>query len=249
MAITEIRNLTNNTVTIPKTDFEQFDNKEAFSETITATIETLTKWNKIKLDDNIQVTWDNGDRAVGGTVKIDKKEVTISGLILVSKISMGLNGQIKIAPKTEPDPVKNPTAVISVRMGNIPSDVNPNGDWLIDLSDKQDGATGTSVRLDSLITWIGSQTGDDTTDVAIPQTGDEASDQPKLEEFTVEFNQFHFNITQKTFDIDVSSKKGQSLTFGNFTIENVGFRLTNEPISLPATPALPETPEDVVDAD
>ncbi len=145
---------------------------------------------------------------------------------------MGVHGQIEIGPENSDDE-EDPVANVGIRVGNIPSEMNPNGDWFIDLSDKQDGATGTFVRLDSLITWIGREAGTNTKDVAIPQTGDEAGDTPKLEDFTVEFNQFHFNVTQKTFDIDVSSKKGQSITFGNFTIKNVGFRLTNEPVSLP----------------
>lgn len=243
--ITEIRNLTKNT-TIDPTKLIGFDSQEMFSDTITNDKATKKDWTSFATNtDNIQVTWKDGEkviaRAVGGRIKIEGKTgegngiITISDLMDVSGLSLGLNGQIEIAPKESTDPT--PTAVISVRVGNI----NERRDWLIDLSDKKDGAPGTSVRLDSLVAWAQGQTGD-TTDVALPSTGeDDPANKPALKDFTVEFNQLHFNITQKTFDIDVSSKKGDEIKFGNFTIKNVGFRLTNETVEISEkTKELPE---------
>ena len=242
ITITEIRNLTD--VKIPPitkvAKLSGFDSQGDFTDTIINTKATLTDWDGFTSTDNIQVTWSDENkkviyRGVGGFLKKEgeasagKGTITISNLTDVSKFSLGLNGQIEIGPKvaTPTDPV----AVISVRIGNL----NPRRDWIIDLSDRQDEAAGTSVRLDSLIAWAGGQTGDDTTAVAIPQTGDEASgDTPELKDFTVEFNAFNFNVTQKTFDIDVSSKKGDAITFGALTIKNVGFRVTNEAVAIPA---------------
>ncbi len=246
--ITEIKNLTKNT-TIDAGQLEGFDSQETFNGTITNDKATKKDWTSFATNtDNIQVTWsDDGKviaRAVGGRIKVEGKtgvgngKITISDLMDVSGLSLGLNGQIHIAPKETTDP--NPTAIISVRVGNI----NERRDWLIDLSDKKDGAPGTSVRLDSLVAWAQGKTGD-TTDVALPSTGEEdPGNQPTLKDFTVEFNQLHFNITQKTFDIDVSSKEGNQITFGNFTIQNVGFRLTNETVEVSEkTKELPEDKE------
>ncbi len=51
----------------------------------------------------------------------------------------------------------------------------------------------------------------------------------KVKDFEIIFNEFHFNMTSKTFKFDVQSKKDQSITFGNFTLKEVGFLVTNEP--------------------
>lgn len=242
ITITEIRNLTDGKIPPVKTvaKLSGFSSQGNFIDTITNIEATLENWDGFTSTDNIQVTWSDENkkviyRGVGGILKKEgetgpkKGKITISGLMDASKFSLGLNGQIEIGPKIETP--TDPVAVISVRIGNL----NSRRDWIIDLSDKQDGAAGTSVRLDSLIAWAGGQTGDDTTNVAIPQTGDEAEgNTPALEDFTVEFNAFNFNVTQKTFDIDVSSKKGDAITFGALTIKNVGFRVSNESVALAA---------------
>ncbi|WP_299210115.1 hypothetical protein [uncultured Dokdonia sp.] len=243
ITITEIRNLTN-TASDPITDVAKLKNfkpQDNFATTIINESDTHADWGGFAPNDNIQVTWNNGEKAVyrgvGGSIKLtgattaNKGIVTISGLSNASKYSVGLNGQIEIGPT--PAEAQNPPVSVSVRIGNIPTLSNPSGDMLIDFSDKEDGAPGTSIELRALINWIQGQTGDSGADIQIPEVNGEDGKEKDLKKFRVLFNAFHFNITQKTFDFDVSSEDGDTITFGNFTIKKVGFRVTNEAVSLP----------------
>lgn len=244
ITITEIRNLTNSAI-VPITDkakLKDFKPQDNFATTIINEEGTHADWASFNTTDNIQVTWNNGTsavyRGVGGTVKLEgeagtgKGKITISSLSNASKYSVGLNGQIDIGP-TPADP-KNVPVSVSVRIGNIPTPSNPRGDMLIDFSDKEDGAPGTSIELGALINWIQGQTGDSEATIALPEIKDDAGAPKDLKKFRILFNAFHFNTTQNTFDFDVSSEDGDSITFGNFTIKKVGFRVTNEAVALPA---------------
>jgi hypothetical protein len=253
ITITEIRNLTNPAID-PITDkakLKDFKPQDNFATKIINEKGTHADWTSFNTTDNIQVTWNNGTKAlyrgVGGKIELggeataNKGIITISGLSNASKYSVGLNGQIDIGP-TPPDP-KNVPVSVSVRIGNIPTLSNPSGDMLIDFSDKEDGAPGTSIELGALISWIKGQTGDSDATIEIPEVEGEGGETKDLTKFRILFNAFHFNITQKPFDFDVSSEDGDTITFGNFTIKKVGFRVTNETVTLPAakeTEALPE---------
>lgn len=216
VTITAIKNLTTSATV---TDLGNYSFKTGTTDTITIKEEAAKlEW---KTTDNIQVTWSDGTnekRAVNGT--LDSAKNTISGLVDVSKYSVGINGQIGIGPVAKPDAV-----LVSIRLGNIPSERNLKADWIIDFSDKQDGAPGTSIKLNELVEWIQSKSGDTAT-VSFPPSkeGDK-----KLEDYSIEFKEFYYNVTQNTFDFNVQSKDGDTIQFGNFTIKKVGFRVTNTP--------------------
>lgn len=228
--IAEIKNLTNNTV-IENSELAKFDNQTTFSGIITNTSAAVANWNDFDENDNIQVIWKNtaGNkvicRAVGGKITKDGTKVTISGLMNVSEYSVGINGQLGIGPAANPEAV-----LLSVRIGNL----NPPKDWIIDFSDTEDGAPGSSIKLKELVGWIQGKTGDNNPDsIKYPDIeGDkDASD------FLIEFKDFYFNITQKTFDFNVESKDGDEIIFGDFTIKKVGFRVTNTPVTVGAIEA------------
>lgn len=215
--ITEIKNLTN-AAAIPAAELTNYSFKGATTDTITFKNDVPEGW---KVTDNIQVTWSedaNVNRAVNGTLDITNKAIT--GLVDVSKYSVGLSGQIGIGPKTNPEAV-----LVSVRIGNIPSERNPKSDWIIDFSDKEDGAPGTYIKLNELVEWIQSKSGDKAA-VSFPPSED---GNKKIGDYTIEFKEFYYNTTQNTFDFNVQSKDGDTIQFGNFTIKKVGFRVTNTP--------------------
>lgn len=220
-SITEIKNLTTSTSASAE-DLAKFSNQKAYSNTISADGVTLTA----EPTDNIQVSWTDGDkviaRAVNGSGKADGTKFTISGLTDVSKYSFGLNGQIGIGPNANPDAV-----LVSVRIGNLPTAKNPKADWLIDFSDKEDGAPGTSIALKDLVEWIQSKS-KDTTKIEYPKL--EKGGKP--EDFQIVFKEFYYNITQNTFDFNVQTKDGNEIKFGDFTIKKAGFRITNTPVVL-----------------
>ncbi len=228
--ISEIKNLTQNKV-IGAADAAKFDNQTQFKSTIKNVAVTATDWAEVKADDNIQVTWKDGAkvvaRAVGGTVTVKDKEVTISGLVDVSKYHIGLNGQIAIGPKNKPAEA----ALLSVRLGNMPSQSNPKSDWLVDFSDKTDKAEGSKINLTVLIDWIMDTSGDSNRPELPEIKGEDG--QPKTgNDFIIEFKDFYFNITQKTFDVNVASAEGSTITFGDFTIKKAGFRVTNAAVEI-----------------
>ena len=219
VTISEIQNLTTSDV-LSNEDIAKFNNATAYAATIEAKDVTST-W---KASDNIQVTWSNGNkvvtRAVNGTIAVADGKCTISGLVDVSKYSVGLNGQIGIGPKTNPEAV-----LVSVRIGNIPTANNPKADWIIDFSDKQESAPGTSIKLNELVEWIQGKS-NDTTAVSFPPV---KAGEKEIKDYTIEFKDFYYNATQNTFDFNVQSKDGDTIQFGNFSIKKAGFRVTNTP--------------------
>jgi len=228
MAVTikTIRNLTLKDDLAPA-EAAKFSNQTAYSETISGEAEIPDTW---KPAHNIQVLWSEGNkvvtRAISGTLAKEAKKVTISELVDVSKYSFGINGQLAIGPKTKPEAV-----LLSVRVGNLPSVQNPKADWIIDFSDNEDGAPGTSIKLNELVDWIKDKSDDADAAVEFPEKEGEAEDkQPK--NFEIEFKKFYYNITQNTFDFNVESKDGNEMTFGKFTIKKVGFRVTNAPLAV-----------------
>ncbi|KAA2239604.1 hypothetical protein F0L74_25775 [Chitinophaga agrisoli] len=230
MPITEIKNLTNGK-SIPNADLTKFDSI-VFAETIVLNDITEASWTPLAGAGNIGVTWTNGPRAVGGTLAIDtnKKTATISGLTNVSKYSVDLTGQIEIGPKNS-----DAVAHVNVRIGNMITPQNLKGDTIIDFSNEVDSTEGVSkLDLNGLISWI-KDNGDSGATVELPKL--DGDTQPG--EFILEFKKFYVNITQKTFDFWVESAAKQSITFGNITIKQVGFRVTN----VPTTPAPKEAPK------
>ncbi len=228
MTITEIKNLSSNIPAITDAnELTKFDSNGTFAEKITAENVTAATWtNFATANDNIQVTWANGAtvvyRAVGGTFALNGTTVTISGLANASKYSVGINGQLAIGPEGN----DAAAAILNVRMGNLVTKLNTKGDWIIDFSDKTDEAEGSEINLKVLIDWITRNTGDTATP-QLPDIKGEDGTSKKPEDFIILFKDFYYNITQKTFDFWVTSKQGQTIKFGAFTIKKVGFRVTN----------------------
>ena len=241
--INEIKNLTTGKVISDAAENGKFDVQESFSETIIASDVDAEKWKGFSdATNNIQVSWTgDGDkviaRGVGGRFEIKEKKVTIKGLVNASKYGVGINGELLIGPED-----KKEVAVLRVRVGNLVTKQNPSGDWIIDFSDKTDSEEGSGINLQQLIDWIKEKTKDDVQpDIPpIKEEGDEEAKEPK--DFNILFKNFYFNITQRTFDFWVVSKGDESITFGDFTIRKVGFRVTNVATAA-APPALEEKPE------
>ena len=101
---------------------------------------------------------------------------------------------------------------------------------MIDLSDRQEGNPPSSLNVSALIKWVKGKASEQAEPEIDPEikTGDGTPLKDKLKTFIVNFEQFHFNITKKTFDIDIRSAAGSEITFGAFTLKEVGFQLTNE---------------------
>lgn len=208
-------------------DISKFSHQTEYSDTISIALAVTEAWDP---QDNIGVIWEEDGkeviRAVGGTLEKKGKEATISGLESVSKYSFDVNGQLSIGPKDKPDAVS-----LSVRVGNIRSAKNPKADTIINFSDTEDGATESSIKLNDLVDWIKDKSGD-TEVVKFPEKeglDEKSPDQPK--NFEIVFKKFYYNITQKTFDINVQSKENNEIKFGAFKITKVGFRVTNTPVT------------------
>lgn len=238
--ITEIKNLSNGSTLgeAESAELEKFNNKTSFATEIQTpkADADATKWNKFNKDDNIQVTWADDTtnevsaRAVNGTYSLsdDKKTVTISGLQDASKYSIGINGQIAIG-----DPKKiEDAALVSISLGNIRTPSNPKADTIINLSDKTYSEEGTQINLTALLAWIKGQD-EGSENIKLPSDKDDGSSPIEPNDFMIEFKELYYNTTQKTFDIDVHNSAGSEITFGAFTIKNVGLRITNTPIELP----------------
>ncbi|MBW8683013.1 hypothetical protein [Chitinophaga rhizophila] len=228
MTITKIENLSRETTPLPKAEIDRFASQTLFAEKISAKNVSADAWQQFATaNDNIQVTWSNGTteviRAVNGTLVVDGTTATISGLTNASKYSVGVNGQLTIGPEGN----DAAAAIVNIRLGNLISKLNPKGDWIIDFSDKTDEAGGSEINLQVLIDWIKRNTGDSTVPQfpAIKDANGATTKEPK--DFIIQFKDFYYNITQKTFDFWVTSKEGQTISFGNFTIKKVGFRVTN----------------------
>lgn len=220
LKITEIKNLTTSAI-VAEADLTNFSFEGTSTDTITIKGD-IPEWNST---DNIQVTWTDGVKAGGRAVSgmLDKENKKITGLLDVSKYSVSINGQLGIGPEANPEAV-----LVSVRIGNIPSERNPKADLIIDFSDKQDGAPGTSIKLNDLVGWIQGKSGDKTA-VSFPPAQSDGKD---IKNYEIEFKEFYYNITQNTFDFNVQSKDGDEMKFGNFTIKKAGFRVTNTPVKM-----------------
>jgi hypothetical protein len=164
--------------------------------------------------------------ASGGVLTYSNKTVTIKNLNTRPKLSLNFTGQIAIGAKPDGKPADNPV-YLSVRFGNMS---NADQDWIIDFSDKSDGAPGSTIELGALIEWIKGKLKSDRPEMVIPTEAQESLSPDKLNKFIIEFKEFHFNINKKTFNISVKSKGNQQITFGDFIIYDVGFQITNEDV-------------------
>lgn len=189
--------------------------------------------SEFKTGEEVIVTYTAADSTTPiikqGKYTIDKTtntNISITDLKNVSNFTLNFTGQIGIA---------DDAVMLSVRFGNM----NKNKDWIIDFSDKTSGAPGTKIKLTQLIEWINKknkeitdeQKKDNVPEVAlIIPPGISPTDQVKIANYEIIFKEFHFNITKKTFRIEVSSggEENQEITFGAFTIKKLGLILTNE---------------------
>lgn len=177
-----------------------------------------------------RIDWDDdkgSNKAKGFEHSYENKTFTLSNVEPVASFGLNINGKLEIKdPKVPPEGA--PTAIISVRMGNMGKGTNRQ--WVIDLSDKQDGNPPSNLNVSALISWAKAKANEQSEPEIDPEikTGDGVALKDKLQTFIVNFEQFHFNITKKTFDIDIRSTEGSEITFGAFTLKEVGFQLTNE---------------------
>lgn len=195
---------------------------------------TLTEDPKFPNANLFEVSWtdEKGDNKVRGSssrCEYANGTFTASELTVVYGFGLNFNGKMKIKdPDTgDDDPV---SAEISVRIGNMGEGTR--GQWVIDLSDKQGGAAGSSLNVGALIAWSKKNAGAGQPE--LPPM--EETQKQKLNNLIIDFKEFHFNITKKTFDIDVRSRPGSKLQIGSFIIEEVALQLTNEPPKKPKKP-------------
>lgn len=193
---------------------------------------------------------ENNITAVLGTITKTATGATITGLSLKGKFQFQFFGVMEIADpdnqaaltrakasatdvgKTAAEITAAPTARISISVGNM----NPEGDWIIDLSNNKVEGGGSYVDIQALINWVKTKDTSITQDPALPDSNqfdlkdgkNQSLDLAKIKQYRIEFKAFWFNITKKTFKIDVQSKSGDELTIGAFTIKQLGFTLTND---------------------
>lgn len=281
-------------------ELAKFSSQEWFSKKITAEIDKLdsvpaethdiqVKWGyKKEGSEKYKLVY----RGVGGSFTYKDKKVTIKGLMDVSKLNMAFKGVLEVGPETKPEEERKAVARLSVRISNI----NKLQQWIIDLSHQEKNVDGSYINLKELLEWMKKKApesidkdkkddelleiadaeevtdGVDDKDEPAELTPVEETEEekPKAEDFIIKFKKFHFNITRKTFHIDVRSlsndeieeleeeledaagedgeddgattttkevtvpeaeekKKRNEITFGNFTISDLGFIITNEP--------------------
>lgn len=195
-----------------------------------------------KAKDEVIVTYTEGNDSTKPIIKegtytiTDNTKISITGLKDVSGMTVNFVGRIKVGDPNA-DANSNEAVMLSVRFGNM----NKNRDWIIDLADRTNGAPGTYIKLTELIAWINRQNTDSknteisgsntASTVVLEKPGglsDDDFNKIDKEDFTIEIKALRFNITQKTFRIEVSSKQDETITFGAFTILKVGLLLTNE---------------------
>lgn len=169
---------------------------------------------------NIQVTWgtDTNQRAAGGKLtKVEGKNYSITGLIDYSSIVVSLQGVLNIGANSK----------VSVKVGNADSPFN---DKIIDLSSGGE----TKIDLMELIQWNKFNTGSETT---LPEG-------ISAQGFILYVNAFRYNVTRKTFKIDIrsgsGSKKSSFKIADGFELTDLGFLLTNEQNEPQETKALTE---------
>lgn len=192
-----------------------------------------------------RVDWtdDKGDnKAKGFEHSYENKTFTLSNLEPVPGFGLSINGKLEIKDPAAADSDPS-SAIISVRMGNMGKGTNRQ--WVIDLSDRQDGNPPSSLNLSALIKWVKAKSKEQSEPEIDPEikTADGTPLKDKLQTFIINFEQFHFNITKKTFDIDIRSAEGSEITFGAFILKEVGFQLTNEVRKEEKKPAPKELPE------
>ena len=177
-----------------------------------------------------RVDWEDekgNNQAKGFEHSYENKTFTLSSLEPVASFGLNINGKLEIKDPAA-TAVDAPTAIISVRMGNMGKGTNRQ--WVIDLSDRQDGNPPSSLNVSALINWVKAKANEASSPEIDPEirTADGTPLKDQLQTFIVNFEQFHFNITKKTFDIDIRSAQGSEITFGAFTLKEIGFQLTNE---------------------
>ncbi|MGB8193418.1 MAG: hypothetical protein WCF67_15915 [Chitinophagaceae bacterium] len=177
-----------------------------------------------------RVDWtdEKGDnQAKGFEHTYENKIFKLSNLEPVGSFGLNINGKLEIKDPAAAAP-DAPTAIINVRMGNMGKGTNRQ--WVIDLSDRQEGNPPSSLNVSALIKWVKAKAKEESEPEIDPEikTADGTPLKDKLQTFIVNFEQFHFNITKRTFDIDIRSAQGSEITFGAFTLKEVGFQLTNE---------------------
>jgi len=146
------------------------------------------------------------------------KTFTIPNLSPVTPFGLNFSGKVEI--KDPKKPKETPAAAtLKVRIGNMGKDTR--GQWVIDLSDKEADGPPSSVNVSVLLAWLQGQ-------ASTEQPDTPPMENPKqLEDLVVIFDEFHFNITNKSFDINVHSTG--SLKIGAFEIKDLALQLTNEP--------------------
>ncbi|KAA3640101.1 MAG: hypothetical protein DWQ02_02580 [Bacteroidetes bacterium] len=203
----------------------------------------------------VNVVWKENEgsdeiTAVLGVFTKTDSGATITGLSLKGKFQFQFFGVMEIEDPNNAEALKRakasaadvgktadeitsaPTARISISVGNM----NPDGDWIIDLSNSQVEGGGSYIDIRALIDWVKSKDTSLTKDPALPDSqevvlkdkNNQSLDLPTIEKYRIEFKDFWYNITKKTFKIDVQSKSGDELTIGAFTIKQLGFTLTND---------------------
>ncbi|MCW3122812.1 MAG: hypothetical protein JWQ38_2304 [Flavipsychrobacter sp.] len=239
MVIFEIKDITlSRVLDISKAELKKLSPQDTFSKTVSG--EIVLGGTPPAETNNIQVIWalvkDNKPktkyRGVGGSLTYDAatKEFSITGLKNVSKLSLGVSGILDIGPVPVVGQPKPVVAHLNVSIGNL----NKEGDWIINLSKKDKDGEGSYIKLNALIDWAKTKApiDDEVSTLELPTEGSEEAPvavQKKPEDFTIMFNDMYINITNKTFRFDVQSKAGEEMTFGNFTIRDIGFIVTNEP--------------------
>jgi chemotaxis protein histidine kinase CheA len=136
-----------------------------------------------------------------------------------------------------------PAATIRIRVSNM----NPEGDWIIDFSDKGE----SSVNVGAVIRWIQNKNSGEKSTAGNPElpSGEgfdikdkdgEVIDFSTVQDYNIDFKSFWFNLTKKIFKIDVQSREGDHLNIGPFTIKKIGFTLTNQASPAAYQKLLPE---------
>ncbi len=155
-----------------------------------------------------------------------------------SSVTLNFRGLMAIGPEPA-----DPAVTLAVRFGNM----NKNKDWIIDFSDKIDKKEtgGTKINVGQLVNWLNQKNMEVAANEKEGIKPDSTAEELKLQkpelltdeqfkvimDYNIVFKEFHFNITKKTFKIEIESEKGQSLTIGAFTLENIGFMVTNEELT------------------
>lgn len=183
-------------------------------------------------------------KSEGGTTVNVKATLNLSGtdnktakLTPRSSVTLNFRGQMAIGPEAKP------AVELAVRFGNM----NKNKDWIIDFSDKlgDEAIPGTNINVGGLIEWLNKKnaeiaaeennklgTGSNVEKLELEKPDLLTEEQfEQVKNYIIEFKEFHFNITQKTFRIEIESKDDEQITIGSFTLKKVGLLVTNEELT------------------